>query len=132
MPFAQKILDKVGMTASSVCALHCALAPLLITLAPLLGLGFLFEKSFETIFILLSLGLAYLNIGWSFYKQHRNFAPFYGLLLATMVFAIADKAHINVYFPEPFLMALGGLSVAISHYINLKLCHHCHGCASSK
>ena len=34
-------LDHAGMTASILCAIHCAIVPLLITLLPLAGLGFL-------------------------------------------------------------------------------------------
>ncbi|MCE2928126.1 MAG: MerC domain-containing protein [Candidatus Caenarcaniphilales bacterium] len=128
MASAQKILDRIGMAASSICAVHCALAPLLITLAPLVGLGFVFEERFETIIIMVTLGLAFLNISWSFYKQHRNFAPFYGLLLGSAVISIAQMGHWEEFFPEPIMMAFGGLSIAISHYINIKLCNHCDTC----
>jgi hypothetical protein len=34
-------LDRIGMTASTACAIHCAAVPLLITSLPLIGLGFL-------------------------------------------------------------------------------------------
>jgi hypothetical protein len=34
-------LDSIGITASTLCAIHCAAMPLLFTSLPLLGLGFL-------------------------------------------------------------------------------------------
>jgi hypothetical protein len=121
-------LDKIGMAASSICAIHCALAPLLITIAPLIGLGFIFEEKFETIFILSSLGIAFLSIVWGFYKSHRKFEPFYLLLLGTSFIIISRMETPLSFLPEPFLMFCGGLSIAVSHYINLKLCNHCETC----
>ncbi|HEY8783887.1 MAG TPA: MerC domain-containing protein [Mucilaginibacter sp.] len=40
-------LDRIGMTAFTLCAIHCAIVPLLITSLPLLGLGFLANPWFE-------------------------------------------------------------------------------------
>lgn len=121
-------LDKVGMAASSICAVHCALAPILITVAPLVGLGFIFEERFETIFIMASLGIAFLSLVWGFYKSHRKFEPLYLLLLGASLIAISRMESPLSFLPEPVLMACGGLSIAISHYINLKLCNHCDDC----
>ena len=70
---AKNILDKLGIAISSICAVHCAVAPILITLAPLIGLGFIFEEKFETTIILVSLGLAFLSLVWGFYKDHKKF-----------------------------------------------------------
>lgn len=125
---ARKTLDKVGIAASSICALHCALAPILITVAPLVGLGFIFEEEFETTFILASLGIAFLSLVWGFYKNHRKFEPIYLLLLGAALIAISRMETPISFLPEPVLMACGGLSIAVSHYINLKLCNHCNDC----
>lgn len=129
MAKSQTLMDKVGMAASSVCALHCALAPLLITLAPLVGLGFLFEESFEIVFMLGTIGLAFLSIAWSFIKTHQNILPFFLFLLGAAIFYIGHQNWVLTdIVPHPLLMAMGGLSIAISHYINLKLCNHCDNC----
>ena len=125
---ARKTLDKVGMAASSLCAVHCALAPILITVAPLVGLCFVFEERFETIFIMGSLGIAFLSLVWGFYKSHRKFEPLYLLLLGAYLIGISRMDSPFSFLPEPVLMACGGLSIAISHYINLKLCNHCEVC----
>jgi hypothetical protein len=125
---ARVIMDKIGMAASSICAVHCALAPVLITLAPLVGLGFIFEEKFETTVILCTCGIAFLSLVWGFYKNHRKFEPFYLLILGAALIYLAQVSWVPEIFPEPFLMFLGGLSIALSHYINLKLCNHCHSC----
>lgn len=122
----KNILDKLGMAVSSVCAVHCALAPILITVAPLIGLGFIFEEKFETTVIMVSLGLAFLSLVWGFYKDHRKFEPLYLLLLGSCFIYLSRLE--SVALPEPLLMACGGLSIAASHFINMKLCNHCDGC----
>ena len=122
----KNILDKIGMAISSACAVHCALAPILITVAPLIGLGFIFEEKFETTIILVSLGLAFLSLVWGFYKDHRKFEPLYLLLLGACFIYLSRLESIAL--PEPLLMALGGLSIAASHFINMKLCNHCNTC----
>lgn len=124
----QKLIDKLGVTLSSICAVHCALAPLLITIAPLIGLGFIFEEKFETVFILCTCGMAFLSTVWGFYKSHRSFEPFYILLLGLALVVISRMDSVTSYLPEPFLMFLAGLSIACSHLINLKLCKHCEVC----
>ena len=126
----KNILDKLGMAISSVCAVHCALAPILITVAPLVGLGFIFDEKFETIIILVSLGLAFLSLVWGFYKEHRKFEPLYLLLLGACFIYLSRLETIAL--PEPLLMFCGGLSIAASHFINMKLCNHCHSCEDHK
>ncbi len=128
----KSILDKLGMAASSICAAHCALAPILITLAPLIGLGFVFEEKFETTVILVSLGLAFLSLVWGFYKEHRKFEAIYLLLLGCAFIYLSRIDHVLSYLPEPFLMTCGGLSIASSHFINMKLCLHCDDCKEHK
>lgn len=124
----QKILDRIGIGASTLCAVHCALTPLLITIAPLVGLGFLFEEKFEAVFLMVTVGLAFLSIAWGFLKKHRSFEPFYLLLLGAALFFLShyfeDNQSIQSIMPHPISMGLGGLSIAISHFINLRLCHH--------
>ncbi len=110
------------MAASSICALHCALAPVLVTVASLIGLGYFFEEKFETNFIMATLGLAFISFAWAFYKNHQQLKPIYLLLFGGSLFYIAHIDSVTTHLPESVLMALGGLSISVSHFINLKLC----------
>lgn len=121
-------MDQIGATLSLVCSVHCAAAPILITVAPLIGLGFIFDSNFETMLILTTCGLASLSIAWGFYKKHRRFLPLGILLLGVSIIAL-KYAEIEA-FPEPLLMFLGGVSIATSHIINSKLCNSCNTCES--
>jgi hypothetical protein len=41
----EEALDNAGMTASLMCAAHCALLPIVVTLLPVVGLGFLAHET---------------------------------------------------------------------------------------
>lgn len=122
------LIDKCGMVASTTCAVHCFAAPVLITVAPLIGLGFLFHESFENIIIMSSLGLASLSLLWGFSQKHRQVKPFYLLLLAIVFFALSRVDSLANIVSEPVLVGLGGMALVASHFINLKLCRTCHDC----
>ncbi|MEO7072934.1 MAG: MerC domain-containing protein, partial [Rhodanobacter sp.] len=44
--------DRVGATASFLCAVHCAALPFVLALLPFVGLGFLADHRFERGFVL--------------------------------------------------------------------------------
>jgi hypothetical protein len=74
-------LDKAGMTASVLCAIHCAIVPILITSLPLMGLGFLANPMLEWSMISLALLIGVHAIGLSYFRTHHKRLPM--LLLIT-------------------------------------------------
>ena len=121
-------LDKTGMTASLLCAVHCAVMPMIITLLPLLGLGFLANDWLEWGFVGISaaLGVASLCMG---FRTHRSRRALWilGAGLALLVLGrIAEKNHMGV-MGVPVVVA-GGCTVAASHFLNRKMCASCHRC----
>ncbi len=109
-------LDRAGMTASVVCAVHCALLPLVITLLPLWGLEFLAEEWVELFMIGLALIIGILSLSVSFKKHHQRKMP---LLLLTAGFGIIVIGHLShSALLEPILIPTGGLTIAVAHYIN--------------
>jgi len=128
-PFA-RLADRFGATASLLCAVHCALLPLVIAVLPALGLGFLADHRFERIFIgfASALALTTLVVGFRRHQQFRAFwflAPGICLLVAGIV---VDFDHAS--FLHAGLVALGGTLVAFAHLTNLRLAHrHVHDAA---
>lgn len=115
-------LDLVGFGASLLCALHCTLLPLALTLGTLAGAHWLLNPLGEWIFIGTSMGIAGWSLLRSYFNQHHNILPlfiasigFIGLILAQKVFV--SNAH--------WLMATGGALVAYAHFYNWQLLHHC-------
>ncbi len=121
-------LDRAGATASFLCAIHCALMPLVITLLPLLGLSFLASEPVEWALLAASaiLGSWSLCLG---FRQHRSRRVFMvlgvalALLLAGRVF---HEHHLGIW--GPVLMVLGGLTMMSAHLLNHRLCHACKQC----
>lgn len=125
-----RLADRFGATASFLCAVHCALLPLVIAVLPALGLGFLADHRFERIFIgfASALALTTLVIGFRRHQQFRAFwflVPGICLLVAGIV---VDFDHAS--FLHAGLVAFGGTLVALAHLTNLRLAHrHVHDAA---
>lgn len=115
-----QLFDKLGMSASVACAIHCALLPIVLTLLPIIGLEFLANPMIELSMIVLSIGLACIAL-ISAYKKHRRAWPFVILMLG---FSCIAMGHL-IEDLESYLIPLGGLLIAMAHFINLKLTKTC-------
>lgn len=125
----QSKLDQLGMVLSATCAVHCLLAPLLIGVLSVIGLGFFYDATTETILIAITVSLAGLNLGWSFYKKHRQFTPLSLFLLGAIVIYLSRSPISHIMLPEPIMMFIAGLSIASAHFINIQLCKSCNTCS---
>ncbi|NNU34447.1 MerC domain-containing protein [Mucilaginibacter sp. S1162] len=113
-----KRLDNLGMTASTLCALHCAVVPILLTFLPLAGLGFLAHPLFEWSMIVLALLLGVSSIFLSYFRTHRRALP---LLLLCSGFVLIIVGHIYLKgWEEAIVVPLGGLTIAAAHFVNYK------------
>ena len=115
-------LDKIGISASLLCAIHCAALPFIMTLLPLWGLSFIANDWVEIGMIVLSLILGIWSLGKSF-KLHKRITPVIFLILGFGSIAIGHFSGLEVL--EPILIPLGGLIIASSHLINLKYLKKC-------
>ena len=113
------LADRVGATASILCAIHCALLPFVLTLLPLLGLGFLAGHRFERGFVMFAVSLALVAL-INGYRRHRRRLPLSlaGPGAALLLFGVtfADGWPIAVHST---LVATGGTMVAAAHFMNL-------------
>ncbi|MGM9477343.1 MerC domain-containing protein [Pedobacter sp. GSP4] len=116
-------LDRIGITASTLCALHCAALPFFITVLPMWGMGFLANEAVEISMIALSLILGVWSLSSAYRKQHRRIVP---ILVLVAGFACIAFGHFSgIGFLEPVLIPLGGFTIAAAHYINLRLLKTC-------
>ncbi|OKS87345.1 MerC domain-containing protein [Mucilaginibacter polytrichastri] len=116
-------MDVAGICVSILCAIHCALLPLVITLLPLIGLGFLANNYFEALIIAASLLIGYTSLTTS-QRKHKQIWPLVILTTGFMVIFIG-KMLINPYYEWLFLPA-GGLLIASAHLYNSRLSTHPH------
>lgn len=115
--------DSAGMTASILCAIHCAIVPVLITVLPLAGLGFLANPLIEWSMIGLAIIIGSYAIGLSYVKVHRKKLP---LVLLMAGFLVIILGHIFTQgWREAIVVPIGGLLITASHFANYRYSAHC-------
>ncbi len=122
------LLDRVGATGSLVCAVHCALLPLLIALLPSLGIAVWLGEDFELGFVVFATLLGVFTLVWG-YRRHRAVRAL-GLLVpglvALWVGVLFAPLH-HALVPHAITMTFGGTLVGMAHLANLRLNHgHVH------
>lgn len=115
--------DRVGFAASFLCAVHCALLPLVLALLPTFGLKIGGWVDFDQAFVVFAtlLGATTLTLG---YRRHRAFRA-WALLLPglALVWAGSFTALHDHTWLHAAVMAAGGLLLAAAHLLNLRLSH---------
>lgn len=128
-----RVVDRVGATASFLCALHCAALPFVIAVLPALGLSFLASHWFERIFAASALVLATTSLIAGF-RRHRQKKAFAFLIpgMVLLISGVCVNLH-SALLLHAVLVSIGGTLVALSHLTNLRLganhvcadeCHH--------
>ncbi|MEO8001573.1 MAG: MerC domain-containing protein [Arenimonas sp.] len=127
-----RVADSVGSVGAMLCAVHCALLPLVIAALPALGISVLASTSLEWGFVMFATILAVTSL-WQGYLKHRVYRALAflvpGLLAVWSGVLIPDLHHSVV--PHAIVMTMGGTLIAVAHIINLRLTHgHVHdaGC----
>jgi hypothetical protein len=116
-------LDNIGMTASTLCAIHCAAVPVFFTSLPLVGLGFLANPWVEWSMIIVALIIGVSSIGGSFLNSHHRVLP---LLLLITGFVTIILGHIFTKgWLEAIIVPAGGITIAVAHFINYKYAGTC-------
>ena len=120
-----KTLDRIGMFSSAACAVHCAILPIVVSILPLVGLGFLADERVEFAFLTTSGMLGLASLCWGFKKHGKMHAL--GILAGGIgLMAVGHMAEESSY--GVLLAVLGGLSIAGSHILNHYLCNTCRDC----
>ncbi len=121
-----RLVDRFGAFASFICAVHCALLPIVFGVLPALGLAFLADHAIERAFVAFAIAMATTSLLFGL-RRHGSYRAF-GLLvpgivlLLTGLFVGADHADVR----HAVLVSIGGTLVALSHLANLRL-DHVHG-----
>ena len=127
-----RTFDRMGMTLSLACAIHCLAMPVLLPLIPLLAGSFLVGETTESVVLSITLMIAAPTL-FRGYLKHRKFRVPAIFLLGLFFLALRPSAfhHDHVHEGEALhfvFAALAGFSLAIGHWINLKLCKSCPSC----
>jgi CHASE2 domain-containing sensor protein len=106
------------MTASILCAIHCAIVPIILTSLPLFGLGFLANPLIEWTMISLALVIGIYAIGLSYVRTHHRPLP---MILLIAGFLVIIGGHLFVTnWREAIIVPIGGLLIATAHFFNFR------------
>jgi hypothetical protein len=114
--------DRIGATASMLCAVHCALLPLAIALLPSLGLAAWLGEGFEEGFVVFATLFGLFTL-YSGYRKHRALRALRLLVpgLAILWFGVLYAPLHHSLWPHAATMTLGGALVGLAHLANLRL-----------
>jgi uncharacterized membrane protein YfcA len=120
----------VGIAASTLCAIHCLLLPVMLAFAPTLAH---FVPGSETVNRVLAYLLAAVGLVafWTGYKVHRRKLVL--LLLVVKIFGVTVGAYADSLLPthtwEVAITLTGSSFLVAAHYLNRTLCLTCRVCA---
>ncbi|MEO8808627.1 MAG: MerC domain-containing protein [Rhodanobacter sp.] len=117
---AWQVADRIGATASFLCAIHCALLPFVLAALPLVGLEFLADHRFERGFVMFACALALIALIRGF-RRHQHPLPLLlaipGLALLLTGITVAQNYSIALH---SVMVTCGGLLLASAHFVNLR------------
>ena len=113
--FLSANIDFFGFLNSFLCAIHCSIFPLLISLGMLEGLFWVEHFWLEMTFLFLSIFFASLSLFKS-YKTHRRMEALLMVFLGLTCLFIG--LNIDHGIVQTIIMTVGGLIIAIAHIVN--------------
>ena len=125
---ATAAFDRAGMSASLVCAVHCALLPLALAAVPALGLAWLDSAWVDWSMVVLAMGIA-LRAHRGGYRLHRRCLPA-GVALAGIVIIVTAMCLLRGSASHHYVQASGAVIIAGSHLLNHQFCKSCATCRS--
>jgi hypothetical protein len=112
--------DYVGLSASTLCAVHCMVFPFLVMLGSISGLGMVYNHKYENIIIAASAIIGFTSLVPSYFNHHRRPNAIAAFLAG---FSLIILGRLNVpMLLETVLTTLGASIVAFAHLTNLRLC----------
>jgi hypothetical protein len=111
--------DGLGIITSLLCAIHCALLPILLTSLPLFGINIIHNLLFEWGMILLTVAVGAFSLYHGFIKHHQQWMPIIFFSVGIFFLVAKQLFHSN----ELWLLLPAVLLVVTAHYQNYRLCH---------
>lgn len=111
--------DTLGIGTSVLCAIHCALLPVLVSSLPVFGINIIHNLFFEWGMIALAFVVGSYSLFHGYIKHHRSLKP---VLIFSFGFIFLILKQFFTQFEIPFLI-IAVASIISAHYYNYLLCH---------
>ena len=126
----QAFTDKMAMSLSLLCALHCLVSPLIIVMLPSLAALQFDGEAFHVWMVLavIPTSVYALTMGCKQHKRYRLLGlGLFGLLFLLSAVLLGEDLISD--FWEKALTVIGAATIALGHYRNYRLCQHQEFCA---
>jgi hypothetical protein len=111
--------DALGIATSILCAIHCALLPVLMSTLPVFGINIIHNSFFEWGMIALAFAVGSYSLFHGYIKHHRSLMP---VLVFCFGFIFLVLKQFFVQLETAFLF-IAVISIISAHYYNYRLCH---------
>ncbi|MEO6253668.1 MAG: MerC domain-containing protein [Ferruginibacter sp.] len=111
--------DALGIATSVLCAIHCALLPVLMSTLPVFGINIIHNSFFEWGMITLAFVVGSYSLFHGYIKHHRSLVP---VLIFSFGFIFLVLKQFFVQFEILFLLIAVTLIIS-AHFYNYRLCH---------
>ena len=116
-------LDKIAVSTSAMCALHCMCLPLLLGFFPAVGATFFGEESFHVLLLWCVIPLSIISLSIGCRKHNDKFVATLGVVGLTLLSFVAFFGHeILGEDGERVGTLLGAIIIAGGHMRNYALC----------
>lgn len=112
--------DLVGISTSTLCAIHCLVLPFLVMIGSISGFGVVHNHRLENVILAVSAVIGLSSLIPSYLNHHRKLSPLY-VLLVGFVLVLFSRFNVNTH-AETILTTFGASAIAIAHLINWRLC----------
>ncbi len=119
----QQLLDKVAISTSALCMLHCLLTPLLIIAVPVVSLTFMTDESFHKILVAFVIPISLFALFIGCHRHKDTTVMLLGCIGLVSPFIVAIIGH-DVFgeFGEKVATVLSGIILVLGHIRNYVLC----------
>lgn len=117
--------DALGIATSVLCAIHCALLPLLLSSLPLLGINIINNQGFEFFMIFLAFVIGIYSLWHGYKKHHQKILPV--ILFSLGIILLFTKQFFHQHFLILLIPAV--ILIVSAHVINYRSCSKA-GCSN--
>lgn len=111
--------DALGIGTSILCAIHCALLPVLLGSVPVFGVNIIHNLAFEWTMIAIAFAVGSYSLFHGYVKHHRNLLPI-SIFSVGFIFLLL-KQFLTEY--EIMFLIIAVCFIISAHFYNYRLCH---------
>ncbi len=123
-------VDKIAVSASILCGVHCLFLPLLVVVSPTIAATIFGQESFHQILVFFIIPISVIGLFMGCRKHKNKFVALLGLVgLMTLGLAASLGHSMLGESGETILTLIGSLAIASSHVRNYLLCRQLDSCS---